>query len=114
MADSQRMVAEPIRSLASGSIVAGYTAIGGTLDHKLRILHVQNLTDALLMFSFNGDDDHFVLPAQGFMLLDVTANEVGARGLYISTETALFVKRIGTPTTGTVYVSAFHSQITTQ
>ncbi len=107
MAESRRMLAQAIRSLASGSIVAGYTVIGTALTDQVRMIYITNLTDALLMFSLDGSVDHFVLPAQGFLLLDVTANEISDTGFFISEGTQMYVKRVETPTTGTVYISAF-------
>lgn len=107
MADSRRMLAQPIRSLAFGSIVAGYTEVGTPLTSQIRILHVTNLTDATLMFSFTGNNDHLILPSSGFLLLDITANEISDSGFFIAENTQMFVKRVGTPTTGAVYISAF-------
>jgi len=45
-----RFTPEPLRSLAFGSIVAGYTAIGTALANPVRILLLQNFTDKTLTF----------------------------------------------------------------
>lgn len=105
-----RILVEPVRSLAAGSIGASYMGIGTGLSHASRILFVQNLTDATLMFSLDGVDDNFPLVAQGFLLIDVTANRTTASGAYFSENTRIYVKTISSPTTGSVYVTTFYGQ----
>jgi hypothetical protein len=96
--------------LASGSITNNYVAVGGRFDHPIRILFVQNLTDVGLMFSLNGIDDSFVLPDSGYMILDVSANKTTNEGLFFPVGDRIFVKQIGIPSTGSVYVSAFYGK----
>jgi len=103
-----RLKAEPVRSLAFGSIVAGYTAIGTSIDHPARIFLLQNFTDEALMFSFDGIDDNLPLPAAGYLLIDVTANKTFDHGFYLSKGESVHVKRIGVPTSGSVYLSIFY------
>lgn len=104
-AQAIRLMFEPIRSLDSGSIGAAYMGIGDPLTNAIRLLLVQNETDTSLMFSANGVDDHFQLPAGGFLLLDITANKTVSQGFYIAEGTRFYVKEIVTPTTGSVYVT---------
>lgn len=100
---------EELRELAFGSIVANYAAIGGAYENPISKIYVVNNTDALLVFSFQGStEDHFVLPASGFILLDITI-EAGSPD-YLPIGGKLFVKRIGTPTSGSVYFTAFYGR----
>lgn len=108
MAEGQALKAEPIRSLPFSSIGATYVAVGTPIQNTTRQFFLQNLTDATLMFSFDGVNDHFVLPANGFWLSDVTANKVNEEGFFLIINTKLFVKRVGTPSSGTVYFSVFN------
>jgi hypothetical protein len=102
-----RFRAEPIRSLAFGSIVAGYTALGTAYEHPISKIFVVNDTDATLMFSFQGTtEDHFILPAGGFLLLDITL-EAGNPD-YLPKGASLYVKRSGIPTSGAAYFTAFY------
>ena len=106
-----RLFPETVRTTAFGAIGAGYTAIGTTFDHPIRVLFVQNLTDKTLMFSFNGVDDHFPLPAMSFLLIDVTANSSVSQGFYIQEGQRIYVKDLGAaPASGAVYVSVFYGQ----
>jgi len=107
-----RMRAEALRSLAFGSIGAGWSAIGTPFNRAIRIIQIWNLTDALLVFSFTGSIDntsHFVIPAGGFMLLDLCSNKSEDPGFFISINTQMWCKQIGVPTTGSVYVSGFYA-----
>jgi len=100
--------ADPQRSIAFGSIGSSYSAIGTQLDQPMRIVYIVNGTDALLQFSFTGNTDHFVIPAQSYILFDVSSDQALTQGFYISKGTTVYVKRIGTPSSGTVYLSAFY------
>jgi hypothetical protein len=104
-----RLAAEPVRSLAFGSISGTYAGIGTSFVFPCRILFIQNLTDATLMFSFDGVNDHFPLPASGFLLVDVESNKTTTGGaLNLPIGTRVYVRTIGTPTLGSVYVSTFY------
>jgi hypothetical protein len=107
-----RMLPEPVRSLAFGSISGTYAGIGTSFSNAIRIIFVQNLTDSTLMFSLNGIDDHFPLPANGFLLLDVTANKTLPQGAFIAEGTRIYVKEVGAPSMGNVYVSTFYGTTT--
>lgn len=108
MSSGIQLRADAQRSIAASSVGTGYTAIGASFPFPMRILKVDNLTDALLQFSFTGNTDHFVVPAGGFLLVDVCTNEVQSSGLFISVGTILYVKQSGVPTTGSVYVTTFY------
>ena len=103
-----RLQFEPVRSLAYGSIGAGYMGVGTSLANPARQIFVQNLTDVTLMFSFDGVNDHFPLPSSGFLLLDITTNKTQSQGFYIAEGDRLYVKEVGTPTLGAVYFSVMY------
>lgn len=108
---SIRLRADAQRSLAFGSIGAAYMGVGTAFAAPIRLIFVQNLTDALLQFSIDGVNDHFPLAPHGFLLLDVTANRSNqASGFYISEGTRVYVKEIDTPSSGSVYVSTFYGE----
>jgi hypothetical protein len=110
--NSIRFSAEPVRSLSSGSISAGYVGVGTSVGDPIRQFFIQNLTDATLMFSFDGINDHFPLPANGFFLNDIASNKLNStQGWYLAEGTRLYVKEIGTPSTGAVYFSVFYGSI---
>jgi hypothetical protein len=103
-----RFKPEALRSLAFGSIGAGYSAIGTALSNPVRVFLLQNLTDETLMFSFGGATDHVVLSAGGYLLIDVTANKSLSHGFYIAQGEQVYVKQVGAPSSGSVYLSVFY------
>ena len=103
-----RLKPETVRSLAAASVVAGYTAVGTAFTEPSRILILQNLTDEDVMFSFDGINDNLAVAGPGSFVLDVCSNKGVAGSLFIAQGTIIYVKRIGTPTTGSVYISTFY------
>jgi hypothetical protein len=104
-----RFRAEPVRSIAAGSISGTYMGVGTPIDHPSFQFFIQNLTDATLMFSLDGINDHFPLPASGFLLDDINSNKSIGNGLFLAEGDRLYVKEVGTPTTGSVYFSVFYA-----
>lgn len=103
-----RFAAEPLRSIAFGAIGVGYAAIGVPFVHPIRMLSILNNTDAILTFSYDGVNDHFVLGAGSAMILDLTSNKSIPMGFYIAENSSIWVKELGVPTQESVYVSAYY------
>ncbi len=100
---------EPVRTLAFGSISGTYMGVGTPISNAARQFFIQNLTDETLMFSFDGVNDHFPLPSEGFLLNDVTSNKTSLQGFYLAEGTRLYVRELGAaPTTGAVYFTVFY------
>ena len=108
---SQIMNFEPQRSLAFGVIGAGYMGVGTAINHEARQFFIQNLTDATLQFSFDGVNDHFPLPSNGFFLSDITSNRTAVSTEFVLSQgSRLYVKQLGVPTTGAVYFSIIYGR----
>jgi hypothetical protein len=107
---SIRLLPETIRSLAFGAIGPAYIGIGTGFNNPIRIIDILNMTNQGLMFSFDGINDHFALPNNGFLLLDVTTNRTTpADAMYIAEGSRIYVRQLGAaPGAGAVYVSAFY------
>lgn len=103
-----RLRAETARSLAFGSISGTYAGIGAAMTKPVRIFLLQNLTDATLWFSFDGVADTVPLPSNGFILLDVTSNKTLPQGFFLAEGDRIYVKTLGTPTSGAVYLTTFY------
>lgn len=108
---SIRLEPEEVRELAFGSIGASYMGVGSAMDKPIRIFLLQNLTDALLMFSFDGVTDHLPLPANGYLLIDIAANKTREQGYYLAEGSRIYAKESGTPTTGSVYLTTFYGAV---
>lgn len=107
-----RILPEPIRSLAFGSVGASYSAIGTPLDHPGRIVLFQNATNQPIYISWDGIDDHFYLAAESFILFDFGTNRGGnASELAVSQGTQFYTKHAGSaPTDGLVAVSSLYGK----
>lgn|SRR5690606_1441089 len=100
-----RALFEPLRSLAFGGIGAAYAAIGTPLARPARLVKIDNLTNASLLFSIDGSTDHTIIPGYSFFLMDIATNQEDTQGFDIAKGTIFYVKRSGTPTEGAVYVT---------
>lgn len=98
--------AEALKSLAFGSIGAGYSAIGTSYAFPISKIYVVNNTDEILLFSFDGTTDHFPIPSNAFLLLDITIEDNLPD--YLPIGDSLYVKQLGVPTSGSVYLTAFY------
>jgi len=103
-----RMVPDTLRSLAFGGIGANYAPVGSVFAHPMRLINIQNLTDAILLFSFDGVTDHVIVPNESGIIYDFCTNRVGMAGAMISNGTTMYVKQSGVPTSGSVYISCFY------
>ena len=111
-AKAKKVLFEPAKSLAWGSIAAGYMGVGTAFDKPMRLLILQNLTDALVWFSFDGIEDHIPLASISYIILDITANRATEEGWFVGEGTRVYVKQLaGAPTNGAVYVSACYGKV---
>ena len=109
MSLSIRFRIEPVRTIGFAAIGAAYMGVGTSLTNPARQFMIQNLTNATLMFSFNGIDDHFPLPANGFFLNDIASNKTNSQGFFLAEGERLYVKTIAAPATGgDVYFSIMY------
>lgn len=108
MESGSKLRAEALRSLAFGSILSSYVSIGTPINEPSRMMIIQNFTDADLLFSFTGHTDHLPIKANSSIIFDATTNKTNNADYFFSAKTHVHVKRIGTPTTGSVYVSTLY------
>jgi len=109
MSKAIRLQAEPVRSLAFGSISGVYAGIGTEMTRPIRMILLQNLTNAAVMVSFDGINDHLPLAANGYIVLDVTANKTVDTGFFIGEGQRFYVKDLGVACTAmSVYLSVFY------
>ena len=109
---SVRVLAENLRSLAHGSIdVPGtYTGIGTSITNPARMMLIQNFTNADLMFSLDGVNDHFPMINNSHLILDIASNKTRESGFYLAEGQRLYVTQIEAPTTGSVYLTVFYGK----
>jgi len=107
-----RLMAEEVRELGFAAILGAgvYSGVGTAIDHPARMIVIQNLTDADVMFSFNGVTDHLPLRQYTSLVLDITGNKTTTSGFYLAEGQRLYVTQIGVPTVGSVYLTVFYGR----
>lgn len=107
---NQRAKFEAIRSRAFGSISGSYATVGTATTNPARLIVIQNLTDAPMMFSFDGGTtDNLALAAGSGAVLDFTSDSVSESPMQLPANTQISVKQISAPTSGSVYVSIIYA-----
>ncbi len=105
---ASRMDYEAERSAAFGSIGANYALVGSSFTHPIRILVLQNGTNAAVQFSLDGQRTLITLQAGIHIILDITAARTNdpagltapiGQGIYVRYESAA-------PGQGAIYASA--------
>ena len=111
LVSSVRVRYEPLRSIAFGAISGVYASVGLPFSNPVRILKVTNLTNANILVSLNGIDDHDVVTANGFFLYDYASNKAQAAGLLEQPQgDRIYVKaESGVPTLGNLYVTIVYA-----
>lgn len=105
-----RVLPEPVRSTAFGSISGTYAGIGTAITNPARWFMIQNLTDVSIMISMDGVNDHFPLPSNGYVIMDVSSNKTVQAGMFaVAAGTRFYVKQLsGAASSGSVYLSVFY------
>ncbi len=107
-----RSSCDPVRTIAFGGISAVYAGVGVSFSSPVRILHLQNLTDTILMFSYDGINDNFPLATQGFIVLDFTSNQALTQGFFFAQGHRLYVRNMvaegyNPPTIDSVWLTCY-------
>ncbi len=106
---SIKLLFEPIRSLNFSGISGTFAGIGASFDKPIRILVINNNTDAACFFSFDGIDDHLFLPSAGYIIIDVTGNRTNSGdGFFIGEGTRVYARTDEAISTGNVFVSSLY------
>lgn len=108
---AQRLRYDTLRSIAFGSVTSSYAAVGSAFTHAVRVLNIDNLTDANILVSFDGTNNHTVIPSGSGKVFDYATNRVGpVDQLEQAVGTQVYVKReSGAPTGGNVYVTVLYA-----
>jgi len=111
MSNSQALRATSIavQTVAFGSLTNAFVALGAAMPEPIRILKINNTTDADIYISFDGTTNNDVVVASSGMVLDVTTNKSVEQGMFLKQGTVFYVKYITAPTSGNVYLSAYYA-----
>ncbi len=105
--------ADTLRSLAFGGISGTYAAIGTALTHNWRMFRVTNNTNGDLFISLDGTNDNFFVPAQSFVLYDMSTNAPPiseSDNFVMQIGTIFYAKQSTAPTSGSVYAEGIYAR----
>lgn len=106
---SSRAAFETLRTLVSGSISGSYAKVGTPLLNPARIVHTYNGCNTDMIFSIDGVNNDYYVPAGGFILFDFTTNHANnAQGLYLPEGTQFWVKQVSMPASGSVWITVVY------
>ena len=110
MAYNNRVIVDPIRTLAFGAIGAAFGAVGAAVATPVRLFVLKNFTDANMDFSVDGVNINFVLLPNAGQVIDLTANAVRDDGFFISEGTIFYVRQsVGAATAGNVHIEVIRA-----
>lgn len=104
-----RYTAIPVQTIAYSSITSSFVATGNAMPAAIRILKINNTTDADMYISYDGSVIHDVIPATSGMVLDFTTNKTMPEGAFLAQGTVVYIKYVSSPTSGNVYISAYYT-----
>jgi len=108
--NASRMAYEPERSAAFGAITASYTLMGALFTHPIRILILQNGTNAGVQFSLDGVNTLITLQSGISIVIDISCarSNVG-ENLTAPINQGVYVRReSGAPGSGNAYATAIY------
>jgi hypothetical protein len=104
-------VPDVIRSIAFGSITNAYQTLGTPSSQAIRMFRLINPTDGDMLFSIDGTNDNFYVPANSFVLYDLTANREKNGELFVfPNKTQFFVKYATAPSKNGVYLEIIYAR----
>lgn len=101
-----------LRTLAFGGISGTYATVGGTLAQNIRMFRIINNTDGDMIFSIDGTNGHFFVPALSFVLYDLASNSPPQKqgsSLVLNIGTQFYVKQSTAPSKGAVWIECLYA-----
>jgi hypothetical protein len=107
---ASRMGYEPERSTAFGDVTGSYALMGPLFTHPVRILVLQNGTNASIQYSLDGVNTLITLQSGIHIILDITAARTNdPAGLTAPIGQGVYIRQEGgAPTTGSAYASVIY------
>lgn len=101
------------KSLAFSSITASFVAVGSAVSENWRAFRVLNTCDTDMIISLDGTANNLYLPANSFVLWDISANadpENVNDNLLIGINTQFYAKYVSAPSSGAVIVEGIYAR----
>lgn len=107
-----KVVWDPIRTLAFGSISGSYASVGSALSYPAVMVKISNNTEGDMYFTTDTDEDQIFIASGSFALYDLQANMNPKKDdqFVLPVGTQFSVKQITSPTSGSVYIEVLRAQ----
>ena len=103
-----RLYPETLRSIDSSTFTGSYQAVGTATTNQARLVRFLNASNVTVTISWDGTNDHEILPAGTFLLLDVSSNRGVAYPTVIQANTQFLAK--GAAGAGKFYISVYFTR----
>jgi hypothetical protein len=104
-------LADTLRTKGFAAITNSFTTVGNPLTHSCRIFRIINATDADMIFSIDGLNNQFYLPANSFVLYDLATNaEKGSEMFVLEIGTQFYVKFVAAPSKNSVAIEVIYGR----
>jgi len=103
-----RILPEPERSVAFGSITNAYVALGTPLLHPAINVVFDNQTDTLIQVSWDGTNTWKTFGAGEALVLDVQSNRGIGEEMCIAQGTQFYVRYVSAPSILSFYISVLY------
>lgn len=104
---SIRLYPEVLRVFDSSTLDGSYDPIGTPLLYPAVVLKFTSESTSDVTISWDGTNDHEILPAGSFLLLDVCTNRGIEQQRFIGAQTQFYLN--GSAGTGNIYLSSYYS-----
>jgi hypothetical protein len=100
------------KTVGFAAITASFTTVGTPLSHNWRAFRATNNTNGNLILSLDGSTNNIFLPANSFVLYDITANTDtdNSTALIFAIGSQFYVKYSTAPTSGDLYIEGFYQK----
>lgn len=102
------LLPDAIRSIDSATFTGNYQTVGTVLTRGARIIKFTNLSNVTVTLSWDGVNDHEILPTNSFVLIDVSGAKENAQFLEVQMGTQFYAK--GSAGTGSFYISVYYGR----
>jgi len=101
---------DAVRSIAFGSITAGFLTFGTRFGHAMRVIHFINGTNGDIAISFDGTTINSVILANSFTLYDLTSDQDQNESFRYEKGSQLYIRYLTAPTSGSFYCVAIYGK----
>lgn len=102
------LLPDTIRSIDSSTFTGNYQTVGIPLANGARIVKFTNLSTVTVTLSWDGVHDHEVLPANSFVLIDVSGARENSQYIEVQMGTQFYAK--GSAGTGSFFISVYYGR----